>query len=73
MADIEIIPNAADIAMHKSISHMRRLKQFCSARVRRHFFHTAYRNGSGGISPSIVRHIQAPISGRDAINSSNAS
>lgn len=29
--------------------------------------------GSEGISPSAVRQIQAPISGREAINSSSAS
>lgn len=64
MADSGMIPAGADIAMHNFLSHVQKYQ----SQMR-----NVQRKGRGGISSSAARQIHAPISGRDAINSSSAS
>lgn len=76
MADSEIIPHAKHIAMHNSIpgvSTTAEIPTEALPSVNHTLASKAHRTGRGGISSSAARQIHAPISGRDAINSSSAS
>lgn len=82
MADSTIIPDTTHIATHNSLPHCKKLRSV-DWQLLKAFAHLGkgradsrccvHRKGRGGISPSAVRQIHAPISGREAINSPSAS